>query len=81
MDPDEFLLKHGAEAFNECLAQATDALAFKWKQLVREVKAAGWPDIAAAGGSAISGDAGRGREARGSGSDSLGHGTGTESAG
>jgi DNA primase len=41
MDPDEFLLKHGAEAFNECLARATDALAFKWKQLAREVKDAG----------------------------------------
>jgi DNA primase len=41
MDPDEFLLKHGAEAFNECLAKATDALAFKWKQLAREVKDAG----------------------------------------
>lgn len=41
MDPDEFLLKHGAEAFNECLSQATDALAYKWKQLVRDVKAEG----------------------------------------
>jgi DNA primase len=41
MDPDEFLLKEGAEAFNECLARATDALAFKWKQLAREVKDAG----------------------------------------
>lgn len=39
MDPDEFLLKHGAEAFNEILANATDALAFKWKQLVRDVNA------------------------------------------
>ena len=41
MDPDEFLLKEGAEAFNECLARATDALAFKWKQLARQVKAEG----------------------------------------
>ena len=38
MDPDEFLLAHGADRFNECLAQATDALAFKWKQLVRDLK-------------------------------------------
>jgi DNA primase len=37
VDPDEFLLKHGAEGFNELLTNATDALAFKWKQLVREV--------------------------------------------
>jgi len=38
MDPDEFLLAHGPEKFNECLAQATDALTFKWKQLVRDLK-------------------------------------------
>jgi DNA primase len=38
MDPDEFLLAHGADKFNECLAQATDALAFKWNQLVRDLK-------------------------------------------
>jgi DNA primase len=37
LDPDEFLLKHGADAFNEILANAMDALAFKWKQLVRDV--------------------------------------------
>lgn len=41
MDPDEFLLKNGAEAFNAFLAQATDALDFKWKQLVRGIKAEG----------------------------------------
>jgi DNA primase len=40
MDPDEYLLKHGPEAFEQCLAGATDALAFKWKQLAREVKQA-----------------------------------------
>jgi DNA primase len=40
-DPDEFLLARGAEAFKECLAQATDALSFRWKQLVKEVKAEG----------------------------------------
>jgi DNA primase len=45
VDPDEFLLAHGAQGeafaadkFNECLAQATDALTFKWKQLVRDLK-------------------------------------------
>ena len=41
MDPDEYLLAHGAEAFKNCLADATDALSFRWKQLVREVKAEG----------------------------------------
>ncbi|HTW95256.1 MAG TPA: DNA primase [Tepidisphaeraceae bacterium] len=35
LDPDEFLLKHGAAAFDAVIAQATDALAFKWKQLMR----------------------------------------------
>jgi DNA primase len=39
MDPDEYLLVHGAEAFNQILATATDALAYKWKQLDREMKA------------------------------------------
>jgi len=33
LDPDEFLLKHGAEAFDATLAGATDALAYKWRQL------------------------------------------------
>jgi DNA primase len=37
LDPDEFLLKHGADAFNEILTNAMDALAFKWKQLLRDV--------------------------------------------
>jgi DNA primase len=41
MDPDELLLKEGAKGFNECLARAMDALAFKWKQLARQVKAEG----------------------------------------
>jgi DNA primase len=42
LDPDEFLLKRGAAgeasaaaAFNEVIAAATDALAYKWKQLIR----------------------------------------------
>jgi DNA primase len=39
MDPDEFLLKHGADGFNKMLADATDALSFKWKQLVRDLNA------------------------------------------
>jgi DNA primase len=33
LDPDEFLIKHGPEAFNKLLADATDALSYKWKQL------------------------------------------------
>lgn len=38
MDPDEFILKNGADEFNRFLANATDALAYKWKQLVRQLK-------------------------------------------
>jgi DNA primase len=34
LDPDEFLLKYGADRFNELLRNATDALSYKWKQLV-----------------------------------------------
>jgi DNA primase len=41
MDPDEFLLQRGPEAFRQCLEQATDALTFRWKQLIREVAADG----------------------------------------
>lgn len=33
LDPDEFLLKHGADAFNQLLANASDALNYKWRQL------------------------------------------------
>jgi DNA primase len=33
LDPDEFLLKHGAAAFNATLSQAMDALTYAWKQL------------------------------------------------
>lgn len=36
MDPDEFLLKRGPEAFDGILANAADALTYKWKQLVRQ---------------------------------------------
>jgi DNA primase len=37
LDPDEYLLKHGLEAFNLLLANAQDALTYKWKQLSRKV--------------------------------------------
>jgi DNA primase len=36
VDPDEFLLAHGAEAFEKILAGASDALTFKWKLLDRQ---------------------------------------------
>jgi DNA primase len=39
LDPDEFLLKNGPDAFNQLLANAEDALAYKWKQLERQFKA------------------------------------------
>jgi len=39
LDPDEYLLKHGPEAFEKLLASATDALTYKWKQLVRQMNA------------------------------------------
>ena len=35
VDPDEFLLEHGLEAFEAILREASDALTYKWKQLVR----------------------------------------------
>jgi DNA primase len=38
MDPDEFLLKNGAVAFNQFLIDATDALTYKWKQLLQQMK-------------------------------------------
>ncbi|MGA2230638.1 MAG: DNA primase [Tepidisphaeraceae bacterium] len=38
LDPDEFLLQRGAEAFNAILAGATDALTYKWKQLSQRFK-------------------------------------------
>ncbi len=47
LDPDEYLLKHGAEAFDALLAKAEDALSFKWKLLARQYNAAdGDPDFA-----------------------------------
>ncbi len=41
MDPDEYLLAHGAEAFEAVLRSAADALTFTWKQLARQFKASG----------------------------------------
>jgi DNA primase len=35
VDPDEFVLKEGPEEFGRLLAGASDALSYKWKQLVR----------------------------------------------
>jgi len=35
LDPDEYLLKYGAEGFEQILKDAADALSFKWKQLSR----------------------------------------------
>lgn len=39
VDPDEFLLQNGVEAFHAVLEGATDALSYKWKQLVRQFDA------------------------------------------
>jgi DNA primase catalytic core len=36
VDPDEYLLEHGAEAFEKVLAGAVDALTFKWKLLSKQ---------------------------------------------
>ena len=41
VDPDEFLLEHGAEGFDKMLAGAADALAYKWKQLARRFNESG----------------------------------------
>jgi DNA primase len=35
VDPDEFLLKQGSEAFETLIRDAADALSFKWKQMER----------------------------------------------
>jgi DNA primase len=40
LDPDEYLLKHGAEAFDALLASAADALTFKWKLMDKQYRAA-----------------------------------------
>jgi len=41
VDPDEYLLEHGVAGFNEVIAAASDALAYKWKQLVRRFDESG----------------------------------------
>jgi DNA primase len=41
VDPDEFLLENGFEAFQGMLDSAVDALSYKWKQLVRQFNASG----------------------------------------
>jgi DNA primase len=41
VDPDEYLIEHGADAFRKVLADAADALTFKWQQLSRQIKTAG----------------------------------------
>lgn len=41
VDPDEFVLEHGAEGFEKMLAAATDALSYKWKQLARRFNDSG----------------------------------------
>ena len=41
IDPDEYLLKNGVEAFQAIVHGATDALSYKWKQLVRQFNESG----------------------------------------
>lgn len=41
IDPDEYLLKNGADAFQAIVDGATDALSYKWKQLVRQFNQSG----------------------------------------
>lgn len=41
LDPDEFLLKYGTQAFNDLLSNAVDALTYKWEQLRGEFASAG----------------------------------------
>jgi DNA primase len=41
VDPDEYLLEHGADGFAKMLANASDALTYKWKQLDRQFRATG----------------------------------------
>lgn len=39
LDPDEYLLKYGLEAWEKLIASAPEALTYKWKQLVRRFAA------------------------------------------
>ncbi|HVT88276.1 MAG TPA: DNA primase [Tepidisphaeraceae bacterium] len=41
LDPDEYLMQHGLESFQKLLADAQDALSFKWKQLLHDFGAKG----------------------------------------
>lgn len=41
VDPDEYLLEHGTERFDQLIAAASDALAYKWKQLQTRFEASG----------------------------------------
>lgn len=41
VDPDEYLLEHGADGFYKMLAGASDALSYKWKQLARRFDESG----------------------------------------
>ncbi len=41
VDPDEFLLAHGPEGFNQMIAAASDALLYKWKGLLKRFNASG----------------------------------------
>lgn len=41
VDPDEFLLKEGAAAFEKLIADAPDALTYKWKRLAAQFSADG----------------------------------------
>ena len=41
VDPDEYLLEHGAAGFEQVIAGATDALSYKWKQLQKRMADSG----------------------------------------
>lgn len=37
VDPDEYLMQHGLQGFEKLLAEGQDALAYKWRQLLRNM--------------------------------------------
>ncbi|WP_428938872.1 DNA primase [Fontivita pretiosa] len=41
VDPDEFLIQHGLEQFNQLLQAAQDALSYKWRQLQHQFQDSG----------------------------------------
>lgn len=47
LDPDEYLLKEGLASFEKLIAEAPDALTYKWKGLVRRLNEAGADDLTA----------------------------------